>query len=140
MTAKHHTYNPIRRVAATLVLLGSLGMCGCGMSLTEVTGSVSLDNEPLTSGRVTLFPEKFPGKNVGAQIQPDGTFFVPSVPNGPVRITVQPLPPNPRSKARAGRSQDLPPVPMRYTDPDTSDLVADIRGSSQQLDLELPRE
>lgn len=129
----------VRRAVAIAGAVAGLSVLGCGMPLTEVSGTVTLDGEHLTAGKVTFFPAKYPGQNVGGHIQPDGRFAIPSVPGGPARVVIQPLPPNPRAGGRrvARNAPDLAPVPVRYTDPETSELTVTIAGGSQRVDLEL---
>lgn len=141
MGSLNHSDGAVRFRGAVAICLAWAGLSatGCGMPLTEVSGTVMLDGEKLTAGKVTFFPSQYPGQNVGGHIQPDGRFTVPSVPGGPARVIVQPLPADPRSAGRRGsrNAADLAAVPVRYTDPDTSELAVTITGGSQQIDLEL---
>ena len=63
---------------ATLVSLLFLGICGCGdgdrPEVVPVSGVVTLEGKPLTTGSVMFQPAK--GHHARALIQPDGSFVM----------------------------------------------------------------
>ncbi len=122
-------------------MLAALMAIGCSRDHgNEVTGIVRLDGEPLSGGKITFFHPKFPGRNVTAYIQPDGSFKVLWVPSGDVTATVVALPPQRKDReAKQSRQTRLkvPNVPLKYTDPETSDLIIQISSGEQNLEIDL---
>jgi hypothetical protein len=124
----------------TPALLGLVMLPGCGEGPgTEITGTVRFDGEPLTGGKVTFYHPSKPGRNVTATIQPDGTYKIMAVPAGKVKVTVVALPPlrKHRDARRPHTDLNLPNIPLKYSDPETTDLVCPVRGGSQTFDIEL---
>lgn len=62
---------PLGLLACCVSALSAIG-CGDGLGLVEVVGTVSLDGKPLTSGRVSFFPEK--GRPSSGQIDSEGRY------------------------------------------------------------------
>jgi len=132
-----------------LSLLGSLVVltlaAGCGdRAGAEVTGRVTFNGKPLQAGKVTFYHPDRPGRNVIADIRPDGTYHVYACPSGDVKVTVQPLPPRAKGTSRGqpytGAKKAAAPVPLipaKYTDPATTDLICPVRGRNQSFDIEL---
>lgn len=123
-----------------LTLVSLFAVIGCsGDPGVEVTGMVRLDGEPLNGGKVTFFHPKYPGRNVTAYIQPDGSYRVLWTPRGEVRAAVVALPPRrqDRDPKTARGPQKVANVPVRYADPDTSNLVFQIRAGNQEIDIDL---
>jgi hypothetical protein len=121
-------------------LLATSWSGGCAGPLgVEVTGTVRLDGELLKGGKITFFHPTRPGRNVAALIQPNGSYRVLFVPQGDVKVTVVALPPQKKDRApEASRKRvAVPRVPLRYTDPETTDLVFPIRPGAQHIDIEL---
>jgi hypothetical protein len=62
----------------SIAALCPLLLCGCGrgnrLETTTVTGTVTLDGKPLTSGMVIFTPER--GRAATATIQSDGTYML----------------------------------------------------------------
>jgi hypothetical protein len=127
-------------VYATLCL-SLLGTCGCsGDQGVEVSGTVRLDGETLPGGKVTFYHPTKPGRNVSGYIQPDGTYRVHFVPRGSVKATVVALPPRLKTTgpAKPGRNvPKVPDMPLKYSDPSTTDLVFIIRSDTEDLNIEL---
>ena len=123
---------------ATLILAS-----GCNDMGAEVTGKVTFKGQPLRAGRVTFHHPDRPGRNVIATIREDGTYHAYAVPVGQVKVTVQPLPPrskgSPRGQLHTGvkKADRVPPVPVQYTDPATTDLICPVRRGTQIFDIEL---
>ncbi len=59
---------------------------GCGGGKGTVSGTVTLDGQPLPAGNIVFYPSKGPG--VSGVIQ-DGTYSVKGVPTGQVTVTVE---------------------------------------------------
>ncbi len=74
MRLRCKTYS-IRNFAWLLLALGLLAGCGGGEKFQPVSGTVTLDGEPLKKGVITMFPAGS-GTTVGGEII-DGKFTLP---------------------------------------------------------------
>lgn len=135
-----------QQVAGVFIACSLLVCLGCAADAGgEVVGQVQLDGAVLSGGKITLFHPSKPGRNVSANIQPDGRFRVLHAPRGQVKVTVVPLPPKRSNGTVAKQSTgskggvEVPPVPLKYTDPTTTDLVYDIGLGSQEILVDLSR-
>lgn len=124
-----------------ILTLAGLGVAtpGCsGSAGAEVTGTVRFEGQPLRGGKITFYHPRQPGRNVSAYIQPDGTYRILEVPYGQVKVTVVALPPKKKDRTGKGPAKlVLPPIPLKYTDPETTDLVCPVRHASQTFDIDL---
>jgi hypothetical protein len=138
-----------RRVAARVgvPLLFALAACGCTrkVEFAEVTGTVTLNNQPLAGVGVAFFPQ---GEGVDSHlvarattdesgrytlVGPDGQ---PAAVVGTNRVTVLP-PPTPRSRNDPRPPPSLP-VPPKYNTLKLTPLVKDVMaGGPQTIDLAL---
>jgi hypothetical protein len=131
------------------VLLLVLAAFGCGSGTGQVTGKVTYKGQPLPSGTVLFHG---PARRIDhAVIASDGTYTIPDVPVGPVKIAVKShskLPPGMfKAAGKAPYVQPLPkelppeakfiPIPERYSDPDRSGLECLVQGGRQTHDLTL---
>jgi hypothetical protein len=135
---------------AVLALLGLA--CGCsGPKLQNVSGTVTLDGQPLTEGTVQF---SCPGDRLStARIQPDGSFVATDVrPGDEVRVAVienpdaammkraasrktkSTTPPVDSKPAAPGNSR---PIPYKYKTFNTSGLSYNINPSSPQIEIQL---
>ena len=111
--------------ALTLVLSG----CGGG----DVTGKVTFRGSPATGGWVTFTYQGGQHAPVSGIIHPDGTYRIDGCPAGAARVTVR-LAAAPTKKTNGPKT---PSVPVRYSDPEKTDLVVTVAGGEQQFDLDL---
>lgn len=121
-----------------------LALSGCGPKKGTVSGNVTFGGKPVVWGTVSLFASD--NVQYTGQITPEGTYSIPDVPNGPVRITV--ASPNPDGAARGGAAavrsaegnnvdgspgQALPAkgdwlaIPEKYGIPDQSGLTGEVK-------------
>ncbi len=70
----------MRKLPNLLWLLLLATLVGCGSDTVKVTGKVTLDGEPLTTGRINFYPET--GRPATGAIQPDGTFTMTTFEEG----------------------------------------------------------
>jgi hypothetical protein len=141
------------RRTASLVALGLLvlGSGGC-KSKGTVSGKVAHKGKPVIWGTVTIIgSDKI---QYAGQITPEGTYTVPDVPGGPVKIAVSS--PNPDGTSRGGpaaqRGGDLAgaeppppviksggwfPIPDKYSNPETSGLTGTVNADTV-INLDLP--
>lgn len=121
---------------------------GCHRSpgaLTPVTGRISYQGRPLTTGTIVFVPDISRGETGPAgyaKIRPDGTYVLqttdgPGVPAGWYRITVTSLGP-PGSTYNNPLPIPQSYIPDRYCDPDQSLLACEIKSSRpNNIDLNL---
>ena len=72
---------------ALLPILFLVAALGCGGKKGTITGTVTIDGKPVTSGQVTFYPEKEKAKPISGPIREEG-YSVSGVPVGPAKITV----------------------------------------------------
>lgn len=118
---------------------------GCGGSAHEldtatVSGSVTLDGQPLAAGYVTIVTKK--GRMAKGAIEPDGTFVVGTYEKadgaqvGTHAVVVTPVPAD-----EAGGAQITMPIPEKYTRASTSGLTIIVKpGEDNILKLALSSE
>ena len=150
-------------VSAGCVVLALLGLTGCGAEprLAIVEGKVTVNGQPVNSGRV--FFRSPDGKHtIIAKIRPDGTYRALDVPYVAMRVSVTPLtkwermrrmqdPKRgkklPGSEAPATPGEGVEPaeiprvsVPERYQDPDASGLTFTAQSETNTYNIEMSSE
>jgi hypothetical protein len=125
---------------------------GCGGQATgTVSGTVTYQGKPLSSGFVTFVMEKG-SPPLSSEIQSDGSYRMVNVPVGPVKIGVRPkiqpetalesssMPRNPQdmNKFREAMIPRETPIPPKYHDPLKSGLTYTVTEGSQQHNIVLP--
>ncbi len=129
-----------------IVVLGPLLLLGCGPTLYPLKGKVTVDDKLLTTGSVTLMPDKSKGNKSTytpvAQIAEDGTYTIetngkPGAPNGAYKVVVVAgVPVNPNDTFSALSLL----VNAKYTHEETTDLELTIPSASADgYDLKLKR-
>ena len=133
-----------------------LQLVGCGGATGSLSGKVTLDGQPVTTGSV-IFTNGNSAQNQLASIQSDGSYKADGVPVGDVKVAVSVPPSGGSMPADAAKSAKLPPgipadhpaakayaassgganVPKEYTDPTTSNLTVKVAGGSQTYDIPL---
>ena len=141
-------------VAAPLAVLAA-GVAGCGRRGDSVTGKVTFRDNLLNTGSVILYCED--QQIIHGVIGPDGTYAIPNVPRGRVRVTVRaPARQNelfrPRGQMPAAvngpvfpgsgpsaKDSPLPVIPARYELPEESGLTLTVAGGVTVFDINLAR-
>ncbi len=135
--------------AALLVL----GVVGCGGGKADVTGKVTLNNQPIPWGRITFVSEAGNKPAISSPIR-NGTFTIKDCPVGKAKISIESWEaraPNrnvPESmkgfKPPEGVDEPPPevigkyvPIASRYTSPDTSGLEYQVKRGENTCDLPL---
>lgn len=138
------------------IVFAVLFVSGCGSKYPEtakVAGKVTYQGQPLSTGRVSFWPEK--GRPAMGEIQSDGTYELTSFRKGDgavpgrhrVSITSkQSVPPNAQKSPAAVEFirgwGDNPGVewliPKKYEQAETSGLTADVHSGSNTIDFSLP--
>jgi hypothetical protein len=122
----------IRCSAATaLLVLAALlnaDRCAAGEGLATVKGKVSLDGQPLTSGKIVFhLPD---GQFAGAKLQADGTFQVDRLPPGALKVSFEATRGN-------GKGQVVNLLPARYSSEERSEIKIEVRKGANTHDFEL---
>lgn len=143
------------RVFIIGVFIVSMAAAGCGRgSLSTVSGTVTFEGAPVTSGSVILYCED--QQIVHGLIGPDGSYSIPNVPRGKARATVRahsPLPDGFRLRTQLPPTIDgprvpgeeplgkhaTPPIPKRYEMPEESGLAVQVSQADQVFDIRLNR-
>jgi hypothetical protein len=130
--------------AAALAALAVLAGCGGGGS---VSGKVTLDGQPLTSGTVTFHPVGSGPTAIGT-IGTDGRYELRigddrSVPPGDYLVTVEATEAV-TSEPSAAPAKGPPPPPRRltpekYAEKDTTDLRFTVKSGGNTIDLPLKK-
>lgn len=134
------------RFGLAAAVLAAVG--GCTPALPGVTGTVTLDGQPVGDAIVRFYQ---PGDPASAMpvfftvTRPDGTFDIPAGDNsraGPpvgrfavavVKYKDKPVMGMPREKVAALKSL----LPAAYADPAASGLTADLKGGANPVELKL---
>jgi hypothetical protein len=139
------TITPAARRAAAAVALLALVPTGCGSSPGSVTGTVTLNGNPVGSVSVSFVAGD--GTIRSGFTAADGTYRVEEVPTGPVQVTVQGTEVvtetvqqdlKKRGGAPAPKKTTKSPVPARYGDSSTSGLSLTVKsGDNNKYDIPL---
>ena len=123
-----------------LFLILAALLCGCGGNRVdypsaEVSGMVTLDGEPLASGRIGFIPiAKGQGREDGAEIK-QGKYKAVAVPLGNVRVFI--TSPQETGRMISGSSEQVPEIldviPTKYR----QGIEAEISGDDESRDFEL---
>jgi hypothetical protein len=150
-----------RFITVVSACLPLLFVAGCGDPLNrggEISGTVTIDDEPVTAGNVLLVSEDGKWSVVGP-ISATGTYTVKEPPLGTVRIAVQTemysQKNNPDPGHKTGKGNEPPgsrgmvtpnpaergliykAIPAKYEKIETSDLSVTVTRGNQQHDIRL---
>ncbi len=125
-----------------------MALAGCGSSTGDVSGRVRFRAVPMPGGQVTFTSQDKPGASVYSWIGEDGSYLIHGCPTGPVKITILPLDRNRGAKgfgnpsgfiaaSKSDQRRKLPAIPLRYTDPNTTNLEYSVMTGAQQHNIEL---
>lgn len=136
-----HLGNLGRVTASAGMLMLILVSWGCGSSDLRnakdrafVKGKVTLGKRPLRSG-IVIFTDAH-GWKEQTRTMPDGSYRMPIVPIGEVKVGVQSITPPANRPRRLSGSVKVPP---RYNDPETSGLTFTVTagGGEQEINIAL---
>jgi len=127
-----------------LLLLVGLLLCasGCGASMgATVSGKVTLDGAPLTTGNV-MFTPTGQGPAAGGTINPSGVYEITTgteegLPPGEYKVTVVATKPAPPAAPDKPPPPPIPITPAKYGRPETTDLKHTVKSGINVIDLEL---
>lgn len=124
-------------LAVSAACLFALG-CGSAEPTGSVSGTVTLDGQPLAAGEVTLSSPK--GFAASAEVKSGSFTFDGEVPLGKYTFTVGP-PPLTEAPGEGGDSAKLESanIPDGYSDETQSDLVHEITEGDNTVKLEMKK-
>ncbi len=133
----------IKRMSTTslAILLLAISFAGCGGMPSRVSGTVTLDGEPLHKGTVAFHPTTA-GVTVAAVIDQQGRYTLQTAKKaglapGEYRVTVTAIsaPPSPTATAEEIAAAFI--TPRRYSDPTTSGLTHVVERGTATFDIPL---
>ena len=133
----------MRRFLGFLGAAVLLTAAGCGPRSAEVSGLVTLDGVPLTTGEVHFFPVAGDGQTAAANIGPDGRYHIDKA--SPVKMKVvihssKVVSKRPRYEGVADSPIDEvreEVLPLRYSDMKKTELTADLVAGENTVNFEL---
>lgn len=149
----------MKRVLWAVGFLVFLSAAGCGGATAIVSGKVTYEGKPVTSGYVAFYSAD--GQTVTGRIDDEGQYTVSKAPVGDVKVavfTTDPAQKPPRQllangKQGGGPSKGKAPpeeetmepvragkfvaIPSRYKDPEQSGLNFTVKSGPQTIDLDL---
>jgi hypothetical protein len=141
--------------AVSIVACAAIG-CGGDIARSTVRGKVTYKGKPLQEASVVFMASD--NMSYPLNLQPDGTYVVPGVARGKVRVVVQVEPErvvsprpekaskkaaNPEEEKDAARLKDLPPVVQvpqldaKLGNPETSGLSFELSQPEQEWSIDL---
>ncbi len=119
-------------------ILAGLALCACGCGGATVSGKVTYQGRPVTSGSVIILGADRQARS--GVIEADGSYAVEGVTPGEVKIGV--VSHDPAKGRHQGKKPPPPrgtwfPLPPRYEDPETSGLGCTVGGGQVRHDIEL---
>ncbi|NLX95633.1 MAG: hypothetical protein GXY83_05605 [Rhodopirellula sp.] len=134
-------YSPtvLPRWVATVLFAIALSGCGGERSPSgDVTGTVTLNGQPLSAGEIIFFKEiGVPAAK--AKLEPSGAFRLDTgIPVGDYRVAIQPpaeAPPTTESAANADATPAA--LPPKYLSETTSELTATVKEGANTFAFEL---
>jgi hypothetical protein len=142
---RRHFWRRLRWGGAALIIAAT----GCADPLAHVSGSVSLDGQPLPGGRVTFLCDGKGRPVVSSPISASGRYEIPNLPVGQAKVAVQTFKPRPKpepvlhpvtGEPVGDGSEDTGgyvPIPGRYAAPQSSGLEYTLRPGEQTFDIVL---
>ena len=132
MFALFHSLSRARVALAAAAFVGVLSGCqGDAPKVVPVKGVINLDGQPLAGGFIATVPAS--GRGAKATVQADGTFELGTYASndgavpGTHKVAVVAREPSADSSPEAPLGKLL--VPVKYTDPVTSQLTIEVKAS-----------
>jgi hypothetical protein len=119
-----------QRAFAALVLLLPLA-AGCVKPFGSVSGEVTLDGKPLSTGYITFTPADGKGPIIGGPVA-NGRFDVQNIPAGSKVVSVQPTVPAPSGEMSSG---DAYAKDAKAAKAAAKPISSEVTGNGQALDV-----
>jgi hypothetical protein len=136
-----------RWLVGAVLMVGALGMPGCGTPRGTVTGKVTMGGKPVPLAMVTFHGKDSKGKDIqsNAQTGLDGSYHVTGVLAGEMTITVESVnpptnvavPPPKGLDIKAGDPVPPAAIPKKYLVVTTSPLKYTVKAGSQDYPIDL---
>jgi len=140
------------RLGGLFAVAAAVGLAGCpagGDRPASVTGHVTYNGKPVTSGTVVFVGEDGKSSYPGP-VQPDGSYSIAQAPVGKVRLSFD-NPPPPRTAAAGQKPPANDPevqeeakaaslyvaTPPKYKDPDKSGITFELKRGRNGCDIPL---
>jgi|EndMetStandDraft_8_1072994.scaffolds.fasta_scaffold1016986_1 hypothetical protein len=140
---KLNSFRPLSFGLLSTALLSLLSLGCSGPNAASVSGSVTLDGQPLTTGMVSFYPDGGNGAPASGSIDASGNYSLSTgtdvglAPGKYVAIVVATKdPPQPYDKTGA----EIPPIPItpgKYANTNTSDLHVEVKAGRNTIPLAL---
>lgn len=130
-----------------VLALSAFLMSGCSGGSGTITGKVTYQGRPLTTGQVVIWTSS--GNTYASEIDADGNYRIEGCPPGKHKVSVASPDPavtamattsrergrgapaaNPSPAPKSGNSKWFA-IPPRYSDPESSGLVIEVSGSKE---------
>jgi hypothetical protein len=127
-------------VSASVLFLAA---AGCGPNAARVSGTVTLDGQPLTTGNVSFHPDGDSGAPAYGQIDAQGRYSLSTgsdagLPPGKyVAVVVATKDPPKPYDATGAEIPPIPITPAKYSQVSTSDLRVDVKSGQNDIPLAL---
>lgn len=135
----------LRCILCAVLAMALMTLTGCGGGVKvpkgELYGKVMYHSQPVTGGTIKIFPATG-GEPIRANVGPDGTYRVTSVPAGEVKATIdttelKQVKAPPKGIALGGGRPAYVAIPGKYTKPETANLSAEVKNGPREWNIEL---
>jgi len=138
-------FTPRNRVIAmrVLTILLAAVVAGCSSNAASVSGTVTLDGQPLTTGNVSFHPDGGSGAPAYGQIDAQGRYTLSTgtdaglAPGKYVAVVVATKDPPKPYDATGSEVPPIPITPTKYGQVATSDLHVDVKAGRNDIPLAL---
>jgi hypothetical protein len=131
---------------AAIMALAAIVLSGCGASTSQVTGVVTLQNQPVGPGTVIFLPFDEEAEKQGAtralgSFAGDGKYTLTTKKDGDgaipgkYRVIIQPQ--SGEGYGAEGVSAQPSKIPLRYADPQQSGLVQEVQPGENTINFDL---
>lgn len=133
---------PILKCLTATLLTAAAAGCS-GPNAASVTGTVTLDGQPLTTGNVSFYPDGGSGAPAYGQIDANGRYSLSTgtdaglAPGKYIAVVVATKDPPQPYDATGSEVPPIPITPARYGNVQTSDLRFDVKAGNNDISLAL---
>ncbi len=130
----------MQRLMAVVLTLAAVG---CGGSAASVSGLVTMDGQPLTTGNVSFYPAGSEGAPAYGQIDAGGRYALSTgseaglAPGEYVAVVVATKEPAQALDATGAENPPIPITPTKYGNVATSDLKVQVKAGKNDVPLAL---
>ena len=124
-----------------IALVALVVLSGCSPNAATVTGTVTLDGQPLKTGDVSFHPAGGKGAVAYGKIDASGSYVVSTgdetgLAPGQYAVTVVATEAAPQP---TGNVEVIPKVltPMKYNTPETTDIKVEVKPGANEIPIEL---